>query len=31
MNVKEQKITESLLDEITNKIVEHFHPDQIIL
>ena len=31
MNAKEQKITESLLDEIANKIVEHFHPDQIIL
>jgi len=31
MNTKEQKITESLWDEIANKIVEHFHPDQIIL
>ena len=31
MNAKKQKITESLLDEIANKIVEHFHPDQIIL
>ena len=25
MNAKEQKITESLLDEIAKKIVEHFH------
>ena len=31
MNAKEQKITESLWGEIANKIVEHFHPDQIIL
>ncbi|MCY3765444.1 MAG: nucleotidyltransferase domain-containing protein [Gemmatimonadetes bacterium] len=31
MNAKLQKITEPLLDEIARKIVDHFHPDQIIL
>ena len=29
--MRKNKNTESLLDEIANKIVEHFHPDQIIL
>lgn len=31
MNTKVRKITEPLLDEIARKIVDHFHPDQIIL
>ena len=29
--MRKNKNTESLLDEIAKKIVEHFHPDQIIL
>ena len=31
MAIKVPKITESLLDEIAKKIVDHFHPVQIIL
>ena len=31
MAIKVPKITELLLDEITKKIVDHFHPVQIIL
>ena len=31
MNANVRKITEPLLDEIAKKIVDHFHPDQIIL
>lgn len=31
MNAKTPQITEPLLDEITRKIVDHFHPVQIVL
>lgn len=31
MNAKVRKISESLLDEIARKIVDHFRPDQIVL
>ena len=31
MNAKAPKMTEPLLDEITKKIVDHFHPDRIVL